>query len=332
MARGSFADRLADLNQQLSIYLSAERSEGYRLQYVKVFLSDAQNQHEALEASSLYRDTLAHSAVTTVEQAPLDGSKVTLLVKTSREEPAFIFQSLRLTNEEANGDSSYLQTMQLFQKYLASLEGTDMTMARNLLRTWIYVADIDVNYSGVVKARNDVFRSYGLTAQTHFVASTGIGGYSSTRHATVAMDFLTYPGIREEDKKYLTAPDHLNPTAEYGVAFERGTRLTLPSGLQRFFISGTASINDRGEVLYPGDVLRQEDRLLENIGALLADGGATLEDVKYFIVYLRDLSDYAVVEAHLQALWPTVPHVVVLAKVCRPGWLIEMECIAERNH
>ena len=31
----------------------------------------------------------------------------------------------------------------------------------------------------------------------------------------------------KKDKKYLQALEHLNPAHEYGVAFERGTRLTL---------------------------------------------------------------------------------------------------------
>ena len=118
-------------------------------------------------------------------------------------------------------------------------------MKTHLVRTWIYVADIDVNYSGVVKARNDIFAREGLTADTHFIASTGIGGRTDCRTACVAIDFLTYPHIQESDKKYLKALTHLNPTHEYGVAFERGTRLQLPSSLL-YYISGTASIDNKG--------------------------------------------------------------------------------------
>ena len=46
------------------------------------------------------------------------------------------------------------------------------------------------------------------------------------------------------DRLYLKALDHLNPTHEYGVAFERGTRVSLP-GKYQYFISGTASINNQ---------------------------------------------------------------------------------------
>ncbi len=102
----------------------------------------------------------------------------------------------------------------LFERYLSLIADTDMTMERNLVRTWIYVTDIDVNYQGVVEARNDVFSQQGLTADTHYIASTGIGGSTSVLNASVAIDFLTIPDINEENKKYLQALEHLNPTHE----------------------------------------------------------------------------------------------------------------------
>jgi enamine deaminase RidA (YjgF/YER057c/UK114 family) len=127
----------------------------------------------------------------------------------------------------------------------------------------------------------------------------------------------------------LKAPDHLNPTQDYGVAFERGTKVTI-NGEQQFFISGTASINKKGKVMYPGDITRQTARLLENIGTLLADGGAIMKDIKYFIVYLRDDADAETTENFMNQVYPDIPHILVHAKVCRPEWLIEMECVAEK--
>ena len=105
------------------------------------------------------------------------------------------------------------------------------------------------------------------------------------------------------------------------MAFERGTRLRTEAR-DRFFISGTASIDKHSEVLHLGDVEGQVGRLLENIGALLADGGAAMSDISYFIVYLRDPSDYALVDAIMRRRFPAVPRVIVYAKVCRPAWLV----------
>ena len=340
-AKGSFNDRLNFLYLKLGNFLDAEKLENRTLQYCKVFLSDSQNQIKELEESLLYQEFLKGTNLTIVEQTPLNGSKVSLLIKTTDDTTPILFHSLRLTEEEAMGKDSYEQTHFLFNKYLKTIEGTDMTMERNLVRTWIYVTDIDVNYQGVVEARNDIFDKEGLTADTHYIASTGIGGATPVRHAAVAIDFLTVPNIKEEDKKYLQALEHLNPTHEYGVAFERGTRLTLPTHTlhpegsqqfkQQYFISGTASIDKHGDVVYEGDIVRQTGRLLENIGALLKDGDATMNDIQYFIIYLRDISDYHTVDRLMQQFYPQIPRIIVEAKVCRPGWLIEMECIAEKE-
>ncbi len=353
-SKGSFNDRLNFLYLKLGNYLDTEKIENRTLLYCKVFLSDSQNQMKDLEASLLYQEFLASTHFTIVEQAPLNGSKVSLLVKTSSDDTPLLFHSIRLTEEEAKGKTSYEQTRMLFDKYLLVLKNENetrnskenapenpntvadyktsetMTMERNLVRTWIYVTDIDVNYEGVVEARNDVFDQQGLTADTHYIASTGIGGATPVRHAAVGIDFLTIPNIQEEDKKYLQALDHLNPTHEYGVAFERGARLSLP-GKQVYYISGTASIDKHGAVMYEGDIVRQTGRLLENIGALLKDGDATMNNIQYFIIYLRDISDYHTVEKMMQQFYPQIPHIIVEARVCRPGWLIEMECIAEKT-
>ena len=340
-AKGSFNDRLNFLYLKLGNILDTEKLENRTLQYCKVFLSDSQNQIKEFEESLLYQEFLKGTNLTIVEQTPLNGSKASLLIKTTDDTTPILFHSLRLTEEEAKGKNSYEQTRLLFNKYLKTIEGTDMTMERNLVRTWIYVTNIDINYQGVVEARNDIFDKEGLTADTHYIASTGIGGATPVRHAAVAIDFLTVPNIKEEDKKYLQALEHLNPTHEYGVAFERGTRLTLPTHTlhpegsqqfkQQYFISGTASINKHGDVVYEGDIVRQTGRLLENIGALLKDGDATMNDIRYFIIYLRDITDYHTVEILMNQFYPQIPHIIVEAKVCRPGWLIEMECIAEKQ-
>jgi enamine deaminase RidA (YjgF/YER057c/UK114 family) len=328
---GNLEQQIADIASQLDTWLSESHLTAGDIQYSKVFLSDILNQYDLFTGTALYQDRLSKNATTLVGQAPADGSKVAVLVEAGQDNNGQVFQSLRLNDSEAQGMSSYLQTLTLFERYIKSLEGTGMTIRDNLIRTWIYVADIDINYDGVVRARNDVFQRYGLTADTHYVASTGIGGYSQTRHATVAMDFLSLPGVQPEQLKYLQALDHLNPTHEYGVAFERGTRLTLPN-LTTYYISGTSSIDRHGQVVHLGDVAQQTERLLENICALLHDGEATMDDIRYFIVYLRDFADYETVDQYLSTHYPTIPHILLHAKVCRPQWLVEMECIAAKDN
>ena len=320
-ACGPYRDALRSLLDRMQEYFRAEAADGRQPVFVRFFLSDAQNQAAALQAA-LQERGWAVPAVSLVEQPPLDGSHVTALVQTADEQADFLFHSLRLSEEEAAGRDSYAQSRLLFDKYLDIIRPLGLDLKTHCVRTWIYVRDIDANYAGLVKARNDVFDEEGLSHDTHYIASTGIGGATEGRSAVVAIDFLTYPGIRESDKTYLKALSHLSPTHDYGVAFERAVRLS--DG--KIFISGTASIDKHGHVLHEGDVLAQADRLLENISVLLAEGGSSLDRVPYFIIYLRDISDYAVVDAYMQRRFPTVPRVLLEARVCRPAWLIEMEC------
>lgn len=141
------------------------------------------------------------------------------------------------------------------------------------------------------------------------------------------MDTYAVKGLQPGQIQFLYAPTHLNPTYEYGVTFERGTAVTYGDRKQ-IFISGTASIDNKGEIVYPGDILKQAERMLENIDVLLQEAGAGLQDIMQAIVYLRDPADYVVVKQYIESRYPSFPHLIVHAPVCRPGWLIETECIA----
>ena len=93
-------------------------------------------------------------------------------------------------------------------------------------------------------------------------------------------------------------------------------------------ISGTASINNKGEVMYPGDIEKQTLRMWENVETLLNEASCTFDDVMQIIVYLRDISDCQIVKSLFDRKFPQIPWIITLAPVCRPQWLIEMECVA----
>ena len=320
----SFSDALASLIVRLGQFFSDEAIEGRYPVFIRFLLSDAQNQakllQEALDTS--FGSILPSLSVSIVEQPPLDGSRIVALVLTSSERKTFLFHSLHLSEEDAAGKDSYAQSRLLFDRYLDIIRPLGFNLKTHCVRTWIYVRDIDSNYAGLVKARNDVFAEEGLRHDTHYIASTGIGGATEGRNAVVAIDFLTRPDILEADKTYLKALSHLSPTHDYGVAFERGVRLS--DG--HIYISGTASIDRCGNVLHDRDVAAQADRLLENISELLKEGSSDLDKVPYWVVYLRDVSDYSIIDAYMQEHFPSVPRVILEARVCRPSWLIEMEC------
>ena len=219
------------------------------------------------------------------------------------------------------------QTESLLINYEETLQSFGATLADNCIRTWFFVRDVDTQYTGMVKARKENFIEQGLTEQTHYISSTGLGGLPADTRALVQMGTYAITGFQPEQQSYLYAPTHLNPTYEYGVTFERGTVMQY-GDRRHVFISGTASIDNKGEVVHVGDIVKQTERMWENVETLLAEGGTTYDDVCQIIVYLRDISDYPLVKTMFNKKFPDIPTVITLAPVCRPSWLIEMECMA----
>lgn len=224
-------------------------------------------------------------------------------------------------------ESASQQTQAIFTDYVARLDAYGLSLPDHVVRTWLFQPNIDLDYHGMVATRREFFAAHGLTADTHFIASTGIAGTHSLPTTRVFMDAYAVGGLRHEQVDYLASLDHLGPTYDYGVTFERATAVSYQDRKQ-VFISGTASIDPRGEIVHPGDVVRQLDRTLSNIEGLLAAAGAGLSDMLVFIVYLRDPTDYARVVPALRERLGDAPMVVLDAPVCRPGWLIEIEGVA----
>lgn len=304
--------------------------------FKRYFLSDASNQ-----ADSIYADASEglDCALSVVEQAPLSGAKIALwaYLQTNvitQAKPSGLYEVCHgryrhLWNGSAHNlaANSEYQMRLLFNEYIMQLAEEGCKLADNSIRTWLFVNDIDLNYGGVVRARNQAFFTQGLTQHTHFIASTGIGGRQADPNVMVQMDNYAIDGISPEQVHYLYAPTHLNRTSDYGVSFERGTYVDYGDRRQ-VFISGTASINNKGEIMYPGDIVKQTHRMWENVETLLAEAGCTYEDVGVMIVYLRDSSDYAVVSDLYKERFADKPYIIVHAPVCRSGWLVEMECMA----
>ena len=57
------------------------------------------------------------------------------------------------------------------------------------------------------------------------------------------------------------------------------------------YISGMLPVNADGELVGTGDVIRQSEQVLDNVGAVLQATGATFGDVVRVGVFLRDMAD-----------------------------------------
>ena len=317
---------------ETTIQLVQEQLQKTVLVWKRYFVSDAVNQ------SGLINSLDNHSAVSIVQQPPLDGTKVAVWlyfvsnIQLTRDERCTImahssYRHLFHTQLFSSGTDETVQTEALFNQYIQFLANQKCTLEKNCQRTWVFVQNVDTHYAGMVAARRKCFERQGLTKDTHFIASTGIEGKYIHPDILVFMDAYAVHGLKPEQIQYLYAPTHLNPTHQYGVTFERGTFIQY-GDRRHVYISGTASINNLGEIAHPLDLIKQTDRMFENIRSLLAEADADFNDVVHLIVYLRDIADYKTLALYMKQKHPRIPQVIVWAPVCRPGWLVEAECMA----
>lgn len=331
-----FAGQLQNIQRAYVEVVKNELADNAVALFRRYFLSDAANQADLVMS---WECENAFCALSMVQQAPLNGTKIAMWtwfqtgVSVETTSNGLVAANHNGYTHLWNGgacnraSNSEYQTRLLLNDYVMQLLEHGCKLSENCIRTWFFVQNIDVNYAGVVKARKEVFVTQNLTEKTHYISSTGIEGRNADPTVYASMDSYAIKGIKPEQIQFLYASSHLNPTYEYGVTFERGTAVHF-GDRKDIFISGTASIDNKGNILYKGDILQQTKRMLENITALLAEAGATLKDIMQAIVYLRDSADYRVVENFFQTNYPELPHIIVHAPVCRPGWLIETECIA----
>lgn len=343
----TFAQQLETIEGRYAAVLEREGLSPDSSVFRRVFLSDVLNQAESVRRSRL---TDEMTAVSIVQQAPLRGSKIELLayhvqgrapLVKSRIAPKHLLVerngnrhlwSTRLCTCDAETQiSAEKQTRDIFVDLIDTLAKFGSTLLDNCVRTWIYMKNVDVFYKGMVDARRDIFKLQGLTSHTHYIASTGIEGACSHRWDIVSMDAYANLSLVRGQTSYLNDFDRLCPTHDYGVTFERGTRIAYADRAHHF-ISGTASIDSHGDVVHVGDVMLQLERAVENVEALLGSGHAALSDLMYLIVYLRDPSDAEAVDRWFGAHFPDLPIAVVLGAVCRPAWLVEIEGVAVAPH
>lgn len=137
-------------------------------------------------------------------------------------------------------------------------------------------------------------------------------------------------------KRAISAPEVLNEAYDYEttVSFSRGMRVELP-GASMLYLSGTASVDERGRSVHPGDFAAQCLRTLRNLTRLLTSEEASWHDVVRTTCYLRDIErDYAefnrirTMFMTAAGLDPLPASTGIQARICRTDLLVEIEAIA----
>lgn len=119
-----------------------------------------------------------------------------------------------------------------------------------------------------------------------------------------------------------------------GVPFEQAVGYSRAVAAGDFiFVSGCTSMAD-GKVVFEGDMAKQTEQALLNVGAALEQLGASLADVVRTRIYVTDISRWAeVAEAHRLAFEEALPatSMVQVAALIDPRMLVEVEAVAHRE-
>ena len=116
------------------------------------------------------------------------------------------------------------------------------------------------------------------------------------------------------------APKAIGPYSQ-GVATPGGRTLWL---------SGQIPLDPATGELVAGDVVAQARRVMENLRAVLAAGGATFDHVVKANIYLVDLADFAKVNEVYGACFEAAPPARATVQVAAlpRGARVEIDCVA----
>jgi enamine deaminase RidA (YjgF/YER057c/UK114 family) len=231
--------------------------------------------------------------------------------------------SLHTSNVYGTGRDAFEQARDMFRA-AERLLGQCGIGFRDVVRTWIHLRDIDRDYDALNQARREFFRHCGIE---RLPASTGIQGipFPDTHDFSISLYAVSSP--RPLDVVQMSTPS-LNEAWTYGADFSRGLRLAEANKVA-LYVSGTASVDETGQTVHLGNCKAQVDRMLHNIASLLAQQGASFENVVSGVTYLKNPSDAPA----LRALCPQrgfdgFPCAQVQAALCRPELLCETEAVA----
>jgi len=116
------------------------------------------------------------------------------------------------------------------------------------------------------------------------------------------------------------APKAIGPYSQ-GIAAPPGRTLWL---------SGQIPLEPATGEIVAGDVAAQARRVMENLGAVLAAGGASFDDVVKATIYLVDLADFAKVNEVYGSSFTGAPPARATVQVAAlpRGARVEIDCVA----
>lgn len=96
------------------------------------------------------------------------------------------------------------------------------------------------------------------------------------------------------------------------------------------YVSGVLAMDGSGKTVGVGDVTAQTRAVLESIKSIVEAAGGTMADVTMNSIFLKDLGDYAAMNAVYKEFFPSEfpARYCIRADLVRPEFLVEIASIA----
>lgn len=225
--------------------------------------------------------------------------------------------------EAASGD----QAREVFETLERVLADAGLTY-NDVVRTWIFLRDLLSWYREFNDVRTAFYQEHGVFGKL-LPASTGIGAWTPSG-AAIVVDALA---IRPKRPTFTidVVPSPLQGAATaYRSSFSRAIEIGWPK-CRELMISGTASIDEKGQTVFIGDTARQIAMTMEVVEAILNSRGMSWADVTRSIAYFRHSEEIPLFEAYCRGRrLPPFPVAVSHSTICRDDLLFEIEADAAR--
>jgi 2-iminobutanoate/2-iminopropanoate deaminase len=133
--------------------------------------------------------------------------------------------------------------------------------------------------------------------------------------------FLASPALQAQDRRAITSLDAPKAIGPYSQAIVAGSMV---------FLSGQLGTDPASGSFVEGGVAAQTRQALANIRAVLTAADCAMEDVVSCTVYMKDLDDFAAMNAEYAKAFGTDPPARATVQVARlpKDGLVEISCIA----
>lgn len=221
-----------------------------------------------------------------------------------------------------NNLSRVEQTQETFDNIKKALETIGMDFS-HVIRTWFYLDKLLEWYSEFNAVRTKFFSEQGVFNNL-VPASTGIGEGNLQEAALVTNVLAVKP--KHAGVHVIPVPSPMQCEAtDYKSSFSRAVEIQFPDNRQ-LYISGTASIDDKGNSIHVGNITGQIEQTMEVVRKIIESRSMNWCDVVRSIAYFKDIKHLPLFYDYCQRNHlPPLPVSYCQSDICRQDLLFEIE-------